>query len=490
MSTTGRSHGRSLRWLPISVRLGATFAVVFMAVLTALSTLAYLGLGKSLRQEIDRSLVTAAQVLERPGPDPVDLEDARIGGVEIPEFETQVITAEGRVRSSTDDDLDARPVLSPSQIATTQREGALFADVADEERDAQRALAVPRDGSRGELLVVLSELDSVHDAQAVLLRMALFLGPVAGLLAGLAGWLVASRGLRPIARMTAEAQGMSARDPFPRLAVPPSDDEVAQLGMTLNRLLDRIEDARRREREFTADASHELRTPLSILRAELELTRNHAPDERVRRALDSALEECDRLGHLVDDLLLLASADAGQVRPRALVDVRELIGGLLPGFRTLAGRRRITVIGSGDAVVRADPRALSRAVANLLDNAVRHAPDGGRVTWDVGRRDGWATITVTDDGPGVPSEARARMTRRFTQLDRTGTPTGGAGLGLAIVTSVAAAHGGRVEFADATAGGGLSATILLPADAGTDPADGGAPLQASGGTGRQPPAAW
>ena len=118
-------------------------------------------------------------------------------------------------------------------------------------------------------------------------------------------------------------------------------------------------------------------------------------------------------------------------------------------------------------------------MANLLDNAVRHAPDGGLVTWDVGWRDGCTTITVTDDGPGVPSGARARMTQRFTQLDRTETPTGGAGLGLAIVTSVAAAHGGRVEFADATAEGGLSATILLPAASATEPTGGPDP---SGGS--------
>jgi signal transduction histidine kinase len=277
-----------------------------------------------------------------------------------------------------------------------------------------------------------------------------------------------------VARMTADAQRISARDPFPRLVVPPSGDEVARLGTTLNHLLDRVEEVRRREREFTADASHELRTPLSILRAELELTRNTAPDEQVRRALDSALEETDRLAALVDDLLLLASTDAGQIRPRSPVDVAEVVDGLLPGFRTLAGRRGITLDRSGEAVVQADQRALARAVANLLDNAVRHARDGGRVTVEIAGRADRTSITVTDDGPGVPREERARMTQRFTQLDRTEMPTGGAGLGLAIVASVAAAHGGWVDLADARSGGGLSVSIVLPA-APTEPVPGTRP---------------
>ena len=218
----------------------------------------------------------------------------------------------------------------------------------------------------------------MEDAQAGLLRLALLLSPLAGLLAGAAGWFVAREGLRPIARMTADAKHISARDPFPRLAVPPTRDEVAQLGTTLNELLDRIEEGRRREREFTADASHELRTPLAILRAELELARIAATDDRFVRALDSALEESDRLGQLIEDLLLLARTDGRQATAQALVDVADVVDPLLPGFRTLAQKRGITLHkkGDGDAVVRADARALGRAVANLLDNAIRHAARG------------------------------------------------------------------------------------------------------------------
>ena len=458
------SPGSVLRRLPISLRLGATFAVLFLVVLAALSAVAYWGLGRSLRSEIDRSLVTAVNTLgDRPGL--TDIDDRLLGGVESPEFDTQVMTADGRVRSASDDDMSREPLLRSEQVATMIRDGALFTDVLDEDREAHRALAVPLDREGTEILLAVAELESVEDAQAQLMRLALFLSPAAGLLAGAAGWFVAREGLRPIARMTADAERISARDPFPRLAVPPSRDEVAQLGSTLNQLLDRIEEGRRREREFTADASHELRTPLAVLRAELELARAAATDDRFIEALDSALEESDRLGQLIEDLLLLARTDERQIAADALVDVADVVDPLLPGLRVLAQKRGITLRkkGDGDAVVRADARALGRAVANLLDNAIRHAPEGGTVTLEIVQRHDGTAVTVTDDGPGVPLEERDRMTQRFTQLDRTAVTTGGAGLGLAIVASVTAAHGGRLAIADAATGQGLAVTITLPA---------------------------
>jgi heavy metal sensor kinase len=447
------------------VRLGATFAVVLLAVLAVISALAYWGLGQVLRADLDRSLVAAVQALEQSGHGVDRLGDRQIGGVAPAEFEAQLIGADDRVVQASDDDISSRPVLSAAAAAAVRQKGAQFADIVDGEGDPQRAVAVALEDPPGRILVVMAKLESVQEAQAGLLQLALFLLPLAGLLAGAAGWLVARRGLRPIDRMTADADNISARDPFPRLAVPPTHDEVARLGTTFNRLLGRIEDVRRREREFTADASHELRTPLAILRAELELARNHATDRHFLTSLDSALEESDRLSGLVDDLLLLARADAGTPTTLTPVDVAQVADELMPGFRTLAGRRRITLSRTGDAVVQADPRALARAVANLLDNAIRHAPDGGTVTLEVAQRADGTAITVTDDGPGVPPEERDRMVQRFAQGDRGRASSGGAGLGLAIVASVAATHDGSLELAEAPSGRGLAVTIRLPTSA-------------------------
>jgi heavy metal sensor kinase len=452
-----------LRRLPISVRLGATFAVVFLVVLTSLSVLAWWGLGRTLRAETDRSLVAAAHSLDRLGLDPGKLEDLQRVGVGSLEFETQEIAADGSVSASTDDDLRSRPALSAPQIATTRRDGAVFTDTVNGDGDPYRALGLPF--GQGGVLVVLTDLESVKQAQEDLLNLTVLLSPLAGVLAGGTGWLVARRGLRPVARMTADAQRISAHDRFPRLAVPPTHDEVARLGTTLNQLLDRIEEGRRREREFTADASHELRTPLAVLRAELELARNRAQDEAFVRSLDSALEESDRLGQLIDDLLLLARTDAGGVAAHELIDASALVDELTPGLRTLAVRRGITLTRTGDAVVRADRRALSRAVANLLDNAVRHAPDGSEVTVTVRQDPGGTAITVTDAGPGIPPGERQRLTERFTQLERGHSGGGAAGLGLAIVASVVAAHGGRLEIDDGPSGRGLAVTLRLPSPA-------------------------
>jgi signal transduction histidine kinase len=459
-TTTASSLAAALRRPPISVRLGATFAIVFLVVLAGLSALSYWGLGRILRSELDRSLVTAAHAFETAGPDFGALEKQELAGVGSQEFDTQVIGAEGAVANSSDDDLSHRAVLSAAQLARTYRDGALFTDVVDEEGDPLRALAMPL--QPGGVLVVLAELDTVESAQEGLLHLSLGLFPVAGVLAGATGWLVARRGLRPIARMTADAERISARDPFPRLAVPPTRDEVARLGTTLNRLLDRIEEGRRREREFTADASHELRTPLAVLRAELELARNRTADEAFLRSLDSALEESDRLGQLIDDLLLLARHDAGHVRAHELVDVSQVVDELMPRFRVLAGRRGITLTRTGDAVAHADRRALSRALANLLDNAVRHSAENSEVSVTVTQEPAGTAITVTDAGPGIPPEERQRLTQRFTQLDRGRAGGGAAGLGLAIVASVAAAHGGRFEMADGPSGKGLAVTLRLP----------------------------
>lgn len=463
MRVAALSPAAALRRLPISIRLGATFAFLFLLVLALVCTLAYWELGRSLRSEIDRSLVTAVNTLgDRPGL--TDIDDRRLGGVESPEYDTQIMSTDRRVLSASDDDMRTTPLLDRDEVATVLRERSLFVDVLDDDGEGHRALAVPLEGDGTQVLLAVAELESVENAQAGLLRLAVLGSPLAGLLAGAAGWFVARAGLRPIARMTADAQRISARDPFPRLAVPATRDEVARLGTTLNELLDRIEEGRRREREFTADASHELRTPLAVLRAELDLARLHATEGRFVRALDSALEESDRLAQLVDDLLLLARTDARQVSAQALVDVAHVIDPLLPRFRRLAERRGITLLttGDGDAVVQADARALGRAVANLLDNAVRHAPEGGTVTLEISRHPDGTAITVSDDGPGVPLEERDRMTQRFAQLDRSAGTTGGAGLGLAIVASVTAAHSGHLEIADADSGQGLAVTIELP----------------------------
>lgn len=225
-------------------------------------------------------------------------------------------------------------------------------------------------------------------------------------------------------------------------------------------MVDRLHHHIERERQFTADASHELRTPLAILRAELELAEPHV-DATTRRRLVSAREEIDRLAVLIDDLLLLARADADRLHPHVRVDLADLVTTLRDRFTPLAERRRIQLSSDADGTVLGDARALDRALSNLVDNALRHTPDGGSVTICTQPGPDAVTLSVTDTGPGVPDAQIPTLFHRFTRTDgaRTG---GGAGLGLAIVAAVAHAHGGTVTADNQPDPGGLRTSIVLP----------------------------
>jgi signal transduction histidine kinase len=442
--------------------LGTAFASVFLIVLAVLIALAYWGLGQTLRGELDRGLVDAAAQVDDKGLVMAEIDDREFGGVEGSEIETQLLDRSGTPVVASDDDLGT-PLLSPAQVGSVFGEGALFADGHDDDGDAQRVLARRLPGTDDRVQVLAVEMDSVAEGQNLLLDRAAPLAAFAGLLAGLTGWLVARRGLAPVTELAAQARGLNARDLSRRLQLRRSESEIARLGQTLNEMLGRIEDARLRERQFTADASHELRTPLAILRAELELARGQVGDVRLRESLDSALEECDRLTDLVDDLLQVARAEADRLDRSELVDVAEIVDAMLPRFAVLARRRDVTLTRRGDAAVRGDRRALASAVSNLLDNAIRHARPGGRVELEIARSRTGVSVTVTDDGPGVDSAYVDRATERFAQLDTGRSDGGGAGLGLAMVAAIAAAHEGRLQLATPTTGNGFAVTLELPA---------------------------
>jgi signal transduction histidine kinase len=451
--------------LPLSVRLGTAFASVFLLVLTVLIGLAHWGLGKTLREELDRALVDALAQVDESGMPVTEIDERELGGVESSEIETQLLDRSGTVVATTDDDM-REPLLTPARVRGVLSDGVLFTDAHDGD-EAQRVLARPLPNDHDVVQVLAVEMDSVVDGQSVLLERAGPLAALAGLLAGLTGWLVARRGLAPVTELAAQASALNAQDLSRRLQLHRSESEIARLGRTLNEMLGRIEDARLRERQFTADASHELRTPLAILRAELELARGQVGDDaRFRESLDSALEECDRLTDLVDDLLQVARAEADRLDRGELVDVAAVVDAMLPRFSVLARRRDVTLTRSGDAAVHADRRALSRAVSNLMDNAIRHARPGGHVHVQIARSPTSVDVTVTDDGPGVDAAYRRRATERFAQLEPGRADAGGAGLGLAMVASIAAAHDGTLEFATPPAGTGLAVTLQLPAATG------------------------
>jgi two-component system, OmpR family, sensor kinase len=260
--------------------------------------------------------------------------------------------------------------------------------------------------------------------------------------------------------------------------VPDTGDEVAELAQTLDEMLLAL-DASRAEREqmmqaqrdFVADASHELRTPLTSVLANLELleaslTRESGlprDDEEDSATVDSALRSSRRMSRLVSDLLLLARADAGRAAPRREVDLAELATSVVQEVRPIAGEHEIELSAGGDAAVLGNPDELHRMVLNLVDNAVRHTPDGSRIEVRVDVTDDHARLAVADDGPGLPEGLGDQIFDRFVRgsgpADR--SPDGGTGLGLAIVRAVATSHGGEVR-AGRSKRGGARFEITLP----------------------------
>ena len=273
---------------------------------------------------------------------------------------------------------------------------------------------------------------------------------------------MATAALRPVTAMRAEAGEISRLESGRRLPVPPGDDELSELGRTLNEMLERLERSAERERGFVASASHELRTPLALLKAELELAlRDGRTAEELREAVASAAGESDRLVQLAEDLLVLARADEDRlpVRPERL-DAGELLAGTARRFEARAAEsgRELNVRPSDGLALHADRLRAEQALANLVDNALRHGD--GTVELRAEATGGAVRLHVLDRGTGFDPSLDGRAFERFTRGDRARS-RGGTGLGLAIVDVIARSHG-RSAGAAARQGGGADAWIELP----------------------------
>lgn len=304
--------------------------------------------------------------------------------------------------------------------------------------------------------------DAVERVQAGLLVG----GPLAVLLVGIGAWLLADAALRPVERMRREANSISEHDPDRRLAIPATRDEIAALGATMNRLLDRLHTALERERRFVGDASHELRTPLAILRTELELAgRPGRSPAALASAIAEASQETDRLIRLTEDLLLLARADNHQtILQLAPIRARELLTNALRRGPGRDHKPPIAIDCPEDLEFVADPDRLLQVVENLISNAVVHTspntPVHVAVTRDKHRN---VRIEVLDDGPGLPPDFQPHAFDRFHRAEHARSrETGGTGLGLSIVRAITEAHGGTADIVNRSEGGACASVQLPP----------------------------
>jgi len=310
------------------------------------------------------------------------------------------------------------------------------------------------------VVLYAAPLAAVDAAQDTVMFYLAFGVPLLILVVGAATYFFAGRALRPVEAIRARVASMSEKDLAERVPVPVARDEVGRLAETMNAMIARLESAQKVQRRFVADASHELRSPLATIGAGLELLQESDPG-----TVRTLRGETERLGRLVDDLLLLARADERGLQPRRdEVDLDELVEAERSrpyddGVRTEVRTEPVRVVG--------DRGQLVRVLRNLVDNAHRHA--GSQVVVRLGRDGDLAAIDVADDGPGVPAADRTRIFERFVRLDDArARADGGSGLGLAIVAEVVAAHDGRVWVEEAPGGGALFRVRLpapeLPAD--------------------------
>lgn len=449
--------------IPIRVRLVLGFAAVMALVLALTGAFIYDrtrdDLNRQIQRELDARLAAAVAIIRDDGDDLGDPEFDPLGRLDAGAV-VQVLGPGPRIVDATSDELREHPLISFEQLQGLE-DGSIDVVEVDSPIGPVRVIAgrTQDDGVRY-VPIVAAPVSERDEALASLSRLLLIGGPLALLLSSLAAYGVATAALRPVEAMRRGAERISGHNPGARLPVGAADDEIADLGRTLNDLLARLDESIRRERRFVADASHELRTPLTILRSQVDLALESGTDpDELRAALRSCGEEVDRMTRLAADLLVLARADEGRlpVEPRA-VPLRALAAEVAAAVGETDPRAAIGVEVPADLVIDADPDRIRQALTNLLQNAIRHG--GGDVTVRAERLQGGTEIHVIDDGPGFPPELRGREAERFSR-GRAARSRSGSGLGLAIVAAIAGAHGGELRI-DAVPSGGADVAIVLP----------------------------
>jgi len=348
-----------------------------------------------------------------------------------------------------------------------------FATVRTAEGEGLRLLAAPVNlnlpgpsaGMQPAALVIARSTKQIDQALARLMRTLLVAVPVALAVAAVGGVFLARRALEPVDKIAQTAQQIGESDLSRRIAVT-TEDELGRLAATLNHMIERLEKAFQRQKQFTSDASHELRAPLAVIEAESTLAlQKERPSSDYRQSLEIIAQETRHMSRLVDQLLALARADAGKEQWNFTeVNVGELINNLATDAEILCREKGLTFqLGElQDLVVKGDQARLRELFMNLLDNAIRYTPAPGTVSISVRREGQMAVVAVTDTGVGIPAEDIPFIFERFYRVDKSRSRTeGGTGLGLAICKHIAEAHGGTIEV-QSQVGAGSTFSVWLP----------------------------
>ena len=462
------------RWwkcLSLKLRLTVWFTAVASGILLALTPVVYGLIEHRLHAEFDRQLrIDFALVEAHLEPDAGGGIRWRIRGVKDDFAEAtawfEVWSEDQRLLLRRWPEEQKEPVKQPlpPPMATRERFYTIDLENGLEARVAEGLARVQR---RQVLLRVFRDESPLHHTLREILTGFVLGVPLAALLSALGGYLMAARFLAPVGAMAEQARRITSESLSQRLPNPNPHDELGQLATVFNQTLQRLQDSFDALRQFTADASHELRTPLTALRAVGEVGLRDADDAAaLRETISSMLEEAQRLNDIIDSLLLLARVESGRspLNPEPL-RLQEMLTEIRESVEVLAAEKGQTIelLAEADLSATADRLLLRQAVMNLLHNAIRYSPPGGRITMCCFPRGDRAVIEVADEGPGIPPEYHQKIFERFFRVDRARSRAdGGAGLGLAITKLSVEQQGGSIEM-ESTPGKGSRFRVILPA---------------------------
>ena len=454
------------------MRLALVYAAVLSCILLAFGTALYAAVDQYLAAETDQSVSLLAQHVAAAIPPNAPLDAEGLSTMDIdpftaPGMHVQVLDVTGKpLTHSAGLGLGVLPVSEDNLRLALAGVANYYTANAGGERIRVYQLPLRR---AGKVAAVVQVGKSYHDYDLTMTS----LGQAAGggsvlaiVLAGLVGWAVAGRALRPIADMTATAraialsQGFSQRLPENRKA-----DEVGQLATAFNEMLESLESAYSQQRRFVADASHELRAPLTTIVGNLGFVRQAAELSEAERdeALDDAMAEAQRMRRLVGDLLALARADAGQQENLEAVDLNAVVADLWHELRPRTQGRTLRFTSLAKATVRGDRDRLKQVALIIVDNALKYTPAGGQVEVSVRSQDGQAVLRVRDGGIGIDPEDLPHIFDRFYRADKArARDQGGSGLGLAIAKAIVEHLNGSIDV-ESTPERGTTFTVRLPA---------------------------
>ncbi len=457
--------------MPIRIRLTLWYVSLLAVILITFSVAFYNVLRYSLTTELDRSLEERAQQVAlgiKSLNDPLDI--LRFGVIRLPELGVfssrssyiQITDATGAIIKRSPNLMERNLPITKENLARIQEKHPVMETITIG-TVSMRLYSVPL--ILGEDVIGMVQVGNpVEEIQLTLRRVLLFLasGTVIALaLAMLSGVGLVYLSLRPIERITAAAnQIVSAEDLNQRLPVPATDDELTRLSLTINRMLERLDNFFQAQVRLSADVSHELRTPLTIIRGNVDILRQmgDSPTERneALKAIDSAL---NRMARLVSDLLLLSQADAGMPLKMQQLDMDGVILDVFQQAHALRKGVELKLGHADPAQVYGDEDRLKQLLINLMENAIKHTPTGGSVTLSVYRTQDHVRVSVADTGAGIAPEYLPHIFDRFYRVK--GQRVKGSGLGLAIAKWIAEAHNGTLT-AESEPGIGSTFILTLP----------------------------